>query len=599
MQLGVGDHFAGYTVVRLLGSGGMGEVYLAQHPRLPRQDALKILPANISADTSFRERFHREADLAAALWHPHIVGVHDRGEDEGQLWISMDLVDGTDAAEALATKYLNCMPASEVAAIVSAVASALDYAHKRGLLHRDVKPANIMLVRGEDDDADGRVLLADFGIARPIDDLGGLTTTNMTVGTVAYAAPEQLMGEQLDGRADQYALAATAYHLLTGNQLFPHTNPAVVISRHLNSDPPSIADTRPYLEALDPVMEAALSKNPADRFERCVDFARAFAEQVQEHGAPGTAAPTTPAPAGRRPQSKSMAKSSATSAPTTRSAPAQRIPRGKAAAGPIAGSPSEPARAQTGRSISVRLIPAAATTLSIIAVAVLLIWYPWARDPEPMTASTPTITSTTVSRGELPVPTVAAPPSPPSTTTPVPNGQAVDPAATGPSEGSSCTHAQFNNTTVANSGSIVRCISVPGGFAWEPDAGEQADPRLVGQQGWDACLRSSPQDQCVRAAVAVAGGIYPAGPVYPPGTYAVPGAMPYGTYGASIDYGTGQFSNGTAANPCTYSSYDAAGNAIDTETYSSYSQAAPQVQIDRRTASFRTSGCTPWALTKY
>src|SRR5436190_3926633 len=105
MPLTNGAKFAGYTIVRLLGSGGMGEVYLADHPRLPRQDALKVLPSNISADSSFRERFHREADLAATLWHPHIVGVHDRGDFEGQLWISMDFVDGTDAAHALNSRY--------------------------------------------------------------------------------------------------------------------------------------------------------------------------------------------------------------------------------------------------------------------------------------------------------------------------------------------------------------------------------------------------------------------------------------------------------------------------------------------------------------
>ena len=134
------------------------------------------------------------------------------------------------------------MPVEQVVRIVTAVASALDHAHKQGLLHRDVKPANIMLTH-LDDDGEHRILLADFGTARNVDDISGLTTTNMTVGTVAYSAPEQLMGEEIDGRADEYALAATAYHLLTGSQLFPHSNPAVVISRHLNAAPPVLADT--------------------------------------------------------------------------------------------------------------------------------------------------------------------------------------------------------------------------------------------------------------------------------------------------------------------------------------------------------------------
>jgi serine/threonine-protein kinase len=197
----------------------MGEVCLARHPRLPRQDALKVLPREWSADEEYRARFNREADLASSLWHPHIVGVHDRGEADGQLWISMDFVDGQDLGRLLTDRYPAGMPLEQVVTIVTAVASALDYAHKQGLLHRDVKPANIMLTH-LDDDVEQRILLADFGIARNVDDISGLTTTNMTVGTVARG-PEQLMGEELDGRADQYALAATAYHLLTGSQLFP------------------------------------------------------------------------------------------------------------------------------------------------------------------------------------------------------------------------------------------------------------------------------------------------------------------------------------------------------------------------------------------
>ena len=202
----------------------MGEVYLAQHPRLPRRDALKLLRVDTSADVDYRARFEREADLASTLWHPHIVGVHDRGETDGRLWISMDFVDGVNAAELLSDRYPGGMPAAAVAFITTAVASALDYAHKQGLLHRDVKPANIMLTH-VDDEGEQRILLANFGIARSVDDISGLTSTNMTVGTVAYAAPEQLMGDAIDGRADQYALAATAYHLLTGSPLFPFPIP--------------------------------------------------------------------------------------------------------------------------------------------------------------------------------------------------------------------------------------------------------------------------------------------------------------------------------------------------------------------------------------
>ena len=158
------------------------------------------------------------------------------------------------------------MPKEEVLDIVTSVGEALDYAHQRGLLHRDVKPANIMLTDPES--GEQRILLGDFGIARRVDDSSNLTATNMTVGTVFYAAPEQLMGEDLDGRADQYALAATAFHLLSGSPPFHHSNPTVVISQHLTASPPALADRRPELSALDPVLAKALSKDPKDRFDR-------------------------------------------------------------------------------------------------------------------------------------------------------------------------------------------------------------------------------------------------------------------------------------------------------------------------------------------
>jgi serine/threonine protein kinase, bacterial len=179
MSLADGQIFAGYTIVRLLGAGGMGEVYLAQHPRLPRRDALKILPVSLTTDPEFRQRFNREADIAARLWHPHIVAVHDRGEYHGQLWIAMDYVDGTDAAQLVRERYPNGMPVDEALDIVTAVAGALDYAHREHLLHRDVKPANILLARPRS--GGRRILLADFGIARKSDEISGLTATNIAV----------------------------------------------------------------------------------------------------------------------------------------------------------------------------------------------------------------------------------------------------------------------------------------------------------------------------------------------------------------------------------------------------------------------------------
>jgi serine/threonine protein kinase, bacterial len=297
MPLNDGDVFAGYTIVRQLGSGGMGEVYLAQHPRLPRRDALKVLPAALTADSDYRQRFSREADHAAELWHPHIVGIHDRGEFEGQLWLSMDYVEGTDAAELLRGRYPSGLPKALAFEIVSAVADALDYAHLRGFLHRDVKPANILLTG--DDPRGRRIMLADFGIARQIGDISGLTATNMVMGTTAYSAPEQLVGSDIDGRADQYALGCTAFHLLTGSAPYQNSSAAVVITQHLSAPPPSIGERRPDLADLSAVITRVLAKSPADRYPSCSDFAAALtgqpgvgaAETVASRAAAG---PTTP-----------------------------------------------------------------------------------------------------------------------------------------------------------------------------------------------------------------------------------------------------------------------------------------------------------------
>lgn len=274
MSLTSGAQFAGFRVIKSLGSGGMGEVYLVEHPRLPRREALKVLSADITANEEFRQRFLREAELAAALWHPNLVTLHDRGEAEGRLWISMDYVDGSDAAELVRTRYPTGMPVDQVVAIVTAVASALDSLHANGMLHRDVKPANILCA--ETVGGIQRIALADFGIARQISDAVGITATNMTIGTVSYAAPEQLMGNSIDGRADQYALAASAFHLLTGNAPFTDSNPAVVIGQHLNSPPPRLGDIRPELSRLDTTFAKALAKDPAQRFESCREFVDAF-----------------------------------------------------------------------------------------------------------------------------------------------------------------------------------------------------------------------------------------------------------------------------------------------------------------------------------
>ncbi|MEB3983938.1 serine/threonine-protein kinase [Mycobacterium sp. 663a-19] len=250
MALASGANFAGYPVARRLGSGVTGEVYLVQDPRAARWLALKVLSPDLSADGDFRRRFLAETTVAANLYHPHIVEVYARGEFDGRLWVAMDYVEGNSAARLMADRFPAVAPAGEVLAIVTAVAGALDHAHERGMLHRDVKPGNILLTSGP---GEQRILLADFGIARQ-------------PGTVGYAAPEAVLGADVDGRADQYALAATAFHLLTGAPPAEH------------DAAPRLSDQRPELARMDGVFVKALSRRPGDRFDSCRRFADAAAE---------------------------------------------------------------------------------------------------------------------------------------------------------------------------------------------------------------------------------------------------------------------------------------------------------------------------------
>ena len=274
MPLTSGATFAGYSVLRTLGCDEMGDVYLAQHPRLPHWNALKVLSATLTVDREFRDRFMRETPIATTLYHPHILEVEYRGETDGQLWITMDYVNGTSAAQLIANRFPTGMPAGEVLATITAVADALDYAHSRGMLHRNVKPANILFTNPAD--GEQQILLTDFGIARQLGDPNGALVPDLTGETVGYVAPEQLMGPDIDGRADQYALAATAFHLLTGAPPFQQSNPVAVISQHLTAAPPSLRDRRPDLARLDDILATALAKNPHDRFHSCRAFADAL-----------------------------------------------------------------------------------------------------------------------------------------------------------------------------------------------------------------------------------------------------------------------------------------------------------------------------------
>ncbi|MEU6585327.1 protein kinase [Nocardia sp. NPDC046763] len=293
-MLSPGENFAGYVIERELGRGGMGAVYLARHPRLPRWIALKVLNSEYHGDNETHTRFEREADLAARLNHPGVVTVYDRGMEHGRLWIAMQYVDGIEA------EAVTDMSPEQAVQIVAATADALDYAHRVGVLHRDVKPANILLAR-ETREQQAGVLLTDFGIARLQGDTGLLTGSGSVMATLAYAAPEQLQSLPVDHRSDQYSLACTLFRLLTGAPLFLAADLGAIVKSHLYDSPPPVATRRPGLPAtLDPVLARALAKNPDERYPSCSEFAAAAQRALAAGGTSGARKDHTPEVPARR-----------------------------------------------------------------------------------------------------------------------------------------------------------------------------------------------------------------------------------------------------------------------------------------------------------
>ncbi|MGW4351964.1 serine/threonine-protein kinase [Nocardia sp. NPDC004582] len=287
-----GEEIAGYVIERWIGAGGSGTVYAARHPRLPRLAALKVFNRDeVAADTEGWRRFEREADITARFDHPNIVSVYDRGLDAGRLWIAMQFVAGPDA------DGLTGLAPERALRIGGGIASALDYAHGQGVLHRDVKPSNILL----SPPADGRperALLTDFGIARLRDETTHVTKTGDISATFAFASPEQVSGRYLDPRTDQYSLACTLFVLLTGTRPFLATDLAGWIYAHTSTPPLHVTQLRPDLSAaFDPVFDRALAKHPDERFPSCTDFADAAWHAWQTGSDPtvlNPAAPDTP-----------------------------------------------------------------------------------------------------------------------------------------------------------------------------------------------------------------------------------------------------------------------------------------------------------------
>ncbi|MGW7369394.1 serine/threonine-protein kinase [Streptomyces sp. NPDC054841] len=270
-----GAQIAGYRVEREIGRGGMAVVYCARDLRLDRTVALKLLAPQNARNDIFRRRFIHESRVAAAIEHPHIVPVFEAGETDGVLYIAMRYVCGLDLRALLDRD--GPLPVHTAIRIAAQVASALDAAHDHGLVHRDVKPGNILVAKGTDIDHPEHVYLTDFGVTKKSLSLTGFTTVGEFVGTVDYSAPEQFSRRPVDGRCDLYSLACVVYETLTGKPPFQHEEDMALLWAHQYDQPPALTEKRPGISpALDDVLAKALAKVPDDRYSSCLEFVAAL-----------------------------------------------------------------------------------------------------------------------------------------------------------------------------------------------------------------------------------------------------------------------------------------------------------------------------------
>jgi hypothetical protein len=269
---------AGYRIEARVGRGGMGEVFRAVQLNLGRRVALKVLARDLAADDRFRRRFLRESRIAASIDHPSVIPIYETGEDGGLLYIAMRYVDGPDLAAVLRRE--GRLEPSRALAIMTQVAGALDAAHERGLVHRDVKPANMLLAPGPAG-TPSHCYLCDFGLIKQIDSeqvASALTITDQFVGTIPYVAPEQIEGKAVDGRTDVYSLGCVLFQCLTGSAPFEGSNDVEVVFAHLGKPPPSLSERSPgLLPAVDGVIARAMAKSKDDRWPTCTALVTALA----------------------------------------------------------------------------------------------------------------------------------------------------------------------------------------------------------------------------------------------------------------------------------------------------------------------------------
>ncbi|MFI2760381.1 serine/threonine-protein kinase [Streptomyces echinatus] len=300
----VGRQVAGYRIESEVGRGGMAVVYRAHDLRLDRTVALKLLAPELARNDTFRGRFIHESQVAASLDHPHIVPVFEAGEADGVLYIAMRYVSGSDLRHLLDER--GPLPPADAVRIAAQVASALDAAHEHGLVHRDVKPGNILVAEGTDSDHPEHVYLTDFGLTKKSLSLTGFTSVGQFVGTLDYVSPEQISGRPVDGRCDVYGLACVVYETLTGRPPFQRDDDMALLWAHQYDDPPPPSAARTELAAaVDPVFATALAKAQDARHDTCLAFVAALRTALAAPAAGGTdpePGPTAPTEVHRPPR---------------------------------------------------------------------------------------------------------------------------------------------------------------------------------------------------------------------------------------------------------------------------------------------------------
>jgi serine/threonine-protein kinase len=323
-ELTPGAEFAGYTIEDIAGRGGMGVVYRARQHRPSRLVALKVIAPDLANDPDFRARFERESDTAASIEHPNVIPVYEVNDVEGLLFITMRFVEGTDL-RAMITEQGRLDPVL-AADLIGQIAAALDAAHERGLVHRDVKPANVLIAGRA---GSYHAYLTDFGLTKHAQAESGMTKTGMFVGTLDYIAPEQLMGGPLDARADVYALGCVLYQALTGEVPYPADSGMAKMYAHANNPPPAPSSVVPGLPPqFDEVIARAMAKDPNDRYLSAGDLGRAAKAATQAQSvtraersvATGDAAPSDATAVAAAPTAASASPTTASPAPTAATA---------------------------------------------------------------------------------------------------------------------------------------------------------------------------------------------------------------------------------------------------------------------------------------